>query len=448
MAENKELAAARRAAAALRHELAEERRNDERRAWERAQSVTSKKRWERTREELGWVRKKHPSRISDDEVAQKIIEEDERRGWRDERHEEERALRLERELGPYSPNSGHSFFRDLARVSVSKQSRSLAGGDVQTFNDIIPPQQGDGGLEDARKRLGSVEQRDVTSADPGVASFIPANAPNFVAAEFATALRDRAVLPELLNVRELPERGKQVDIPRFATGSVAGVQATEAAAPTQTDIDLDTASASKVTITGRQTFSLQAFSFADESFDQALAADLGAAIGAVLDQQILNGSGSSGQMRGLLNVVGVTSVAKTNGAPTAITNYAAIGDLVKQTSDAYGGMVDTLIMAPRRFSWITSKSAFVPDWLRTNVAVAGAMPENLGGGTNEDRVIAIPSREILLYVGRPRFQVLAEVLSGTLQVRIIALLYAALVGGRVPAAIGVLSGTELAAPTF
>jgi hypothetical protein len=167
--------------------------------------------------------------------------------------------------------------------------------------------------------------------------------------------------------------------------------------------------------------SMQAFEFADASFDQALAAELGAAIGAVLDQQILNGSGSSGQMRGLLNVSGITSVAKTNASPTAATNYAAISDLVKQTSDAYGGIVDSLLMAPRRFAFIESKLGHAPSWLRLRPAVAGAMPENLGGSSNEDRVIAIPAREIILHVNQPRFQVFAEVLGATLQIRVQAL---------------------------
>jgi HK97 family phage major capsid protein len=348
-----------------------------------------------------------------------------------------------RERPVYGDGSSRSWFHDFARTQIANQS-GLFGNEGEA-GDILPPAL-DGGLAEARTRV--AEYRDVTSADPGVASFLPTNAPNFIAEEFATALRDRSVLQDVITIRPLPERGSKVDVPRFATGAAAGVQASEAAAPTQTDIDLDTVSASKVTITGRQTLSLQAFSFADESFDRALAADLGAAVGAVLDQQILNGSGSSGQMRGLLNVSGVTSVTKTNASPTATTNYAAIGDLVKQTSDAYGGMVDTLLLAPRRFAWITSKLAFTPDWLRLQPAVAGAMPENLGGGTNEDRVIAIPRREIILHVGQPRFQVYAEVLSGNLQVRVQALLFAALVAGRKPAAIGVLSGTEVAAPTF
>jgi hypothetical protein len=53
-----------------------------------------------------------------------------------------------------------------------------------------------------------------------------------------------------------------------------------------------------------------------------------------------------------------------------------------------------------------------------------------------------------LFLGPIQFQVDASAPSNTLQVRIVAWAYAALVGARIPASIGKLTGTGLIAPTF
>jgi hypothetical protein len=275
---------------------------------------------------------------------------------------------------------------------------------------------------------------------------LPADAPNFVAEEFALSMRARGVMPSLNTVRPLPERGSKVDAPIFQTGPSAATQQ-DGGTVSETDFDGATATAPKVTITGQSDISLQGWAFAD-GLDAALAAELGSAVATQLDSQIVSGIGSAGQMRGLTQVVGITSVAKTNGAPTGTTNYKAISDLVNQTAVAYGTMPDTLLLHPRRFAFITGQLAFAPNWFGLRPAVVNSIPTALGSGTNEDRVIAIPSNEIILHAGQPRIRVLAEVLAGTLQVRVQPILFAALLSGRKPAAIGVLSGTEVAAPTF
>jgi HK97 family phage major capsid protein len=348
----------------------------------------------------------------------------------------------------YGDGSPFSYFRDLVRDQLASRTVVTSDGAAVTRGDPLPADERQGSLEDARARL-ATELRDVTSGDPGTAAFTPAHGPSYIGEEFATALRARGVMPSLIRVRPLPDEGKTVDVPRVQSGVSAGVQATEGVtAVSETDMDAELVSAAKVPISGQNDLSIQGYEFAGPEFDVALAAELGAAVAAALDSQIITGTGSSGQMRGLLNIVGLTSVAKTNATPTATTNYAAVGDLVNQTSVAYGGPLDTLLFHPRRRAFIESKLAFNPGWLGLTPAVVNSIPANLGGGTNEDRVIAIPGSEIILYAGQPRFQVRDEVLSGTLQVRIQSVLIAALVAGRKPAAIGVLSGTELATATF
>jgi HK97 family phage major capsid protein len=406
----------------------------------------SKRRWEEARERLAIKKHTVPGEISNDQVAEEIAFEEKLKDNRAQARQLVRARRADRERGPYYVGSRHSFFRDLARDQIARQTLLADDGAAVERGDPLPSEHG-GTLEDARARLATVsEQRDVTSGDPGAAAFTPAHGPSFVGEEFATALRARGVMPNILRVRPLPDGGKTVDVPRFQVGATASVQATEGPAVSETDIDGETYSALKVPISGQSDISIQGYEFAGPEFDAALAADLGAAVAAALESQIINGSGSSGQMTGLLNLTGRTAVSRAQASPTAATNYSGVGDLVSQTATAYGAPLDTLLLHPRRRAFIDSELGHAPNWLGLQVAVVNSIPTTIN--TNQDAPIVIPSQEIILYLGQPRFRVLGEVLSGTLQVRAQAVLTAALVAGRKPAAVGVSTGTEWAPPSF
>jgi hypothetical protein len=71
------------------------------------------------------------------------------------------------------------------------------------------------------------------------------------------------------------------------------------------------------------------------------------------------------------------------------------------------------------------------------------IPNNLGGGSNETRVILAAWDELFLFEGTVRTRVLQEVLSGTLQVRIQLYNYVANIPNRRPTAISVISGTGM-----
>jgi hypothetical protein len=77
----------------------------------------------------------------------------------------------------------------------------------------------------------------------------------------------------------------------------------------------------------------------------------------------------------------------------------------------------------------------------------GNIPANLGAGTNEDRVVTLRTSDVFLWEGSMRSRVLAEVLSGTLQVRLQVYNYAAFMPDRRPETISVISGTGLVAPS-
>jgi hypothetical protein len=316
--------------------------------------------------------------------------------------------------------------------------------------DMIPPRGIDIDPERAAARLaglGDVQRRDLTTSSGAGGSFVPPAAPQIIRDHFATALRAKGVLASVLTVEPLPQFGISVASPRLSTGTATLVQTGDNIAVQETDLVEANVSSPVITISGQQDLSNQLWD-RGEGLDVVLARDLGEDFGSKLDVQIVSGTGANGQVRGLLNIVGVTSVPKTNASPTGATNLAAIGDLVSQTATAYGSLPSHLFMHPRRFSFVVSKVGYNPRFPVDNVVTVPALPVTLGASTSEDRVIAVSADEIRLFAANPVFSAYPQVLSGNLTVRFTVHAYAALLAGRKPAGIGVLSGSEVAAPTF
>ena len=360
-----------------------------------------------------------------------------------ERVNERHGIQTSRGPSQYGVGSDHSFFADLMWS---------AGGEDQLRSVIPPPYIGSVG--EARKRLSALsEQRDISvTAGAGgdfALNFTPTAAPGFVGAAFAAAVREKAVVASLLHHEPLPSVGVKIETTRITTGTAAAVQTADNAAVTETDIVEALVTSNLATIVGMQDVSQQLLDRADpaSSIDLVLARDLGNALGAALDLQILYGTAASGQLRGLANVTGITSVTKTNGTPTGLTNLLGLGDLAAQTAAAYGQLPDTLLVAPRRLAYMRSKLANQIEWPATVVSTP-ALHLTDGASTNQDEAFAIVAGEIWLFGGEPRFRVMADPGSGTLTARFVADMYCGLLAHRMPAAIGRVSGTEFTAPVF
>jgi hypothetical protein len=363
------------------------------------------------------------------------------------------------ERSPYGPGSEYSYFRDLALVALNDgrrreaEARTGLPASGSFIGEVHPVH---GALEEAQRRLAIAverapherEYRDLTTGDPGGAGVIPTGAPVTVAEAFASALRAKAVLASVLRREPLPEAGMVVEAPRIATGVGVAVQASQLGGVQETDPDTDVVSSPVATIAGQVDLSRQLFDRALIDADRWIGQELGEAAAAVLDSQVMNGSGSSGQLRGLLNVSGVTTIARTQASPTAATNYSGLGDLYRATAEAYGGRPSAIVLAPRRFAFIEAELDRVPNYFDLEVVVSASVPVNLGGGSNEDRPIFLAADEIVLFLGEPRFSVFPEAGSVSATVRIRVHQFAALLAGRKPASIGVGTGTEWQTPTF
>jgi HK97 family phage major capsid protein len=352
-----------------------------------------------------------------------------------------------REESVYAPDSSYSYFADFVAVSLEDQNPARSERGERT---IAPPLSID--LDAARKRLATVqEQRDVSSGDPGAASFL---GPGYLGAEFNLAARAEASLANALGLRPLPPRSKRVDIPRLDTGASAAVQNPEGSAVSQTDVDSGSQAGNIATIAGRQTFSLQAFEWGDPAADEVIARELGRAIGQELDKQLVAGSNASGQTLGLANVTGIKTVTWTDASPTS---QEAVGQLWKSYNEIASlgqGVADPNryinVVHPRRLAWLyhnpQASQSIIPAVPGRLVASAG-LRTTLGGGT-EDEMYLILGDELPVYASPVRLLVDAESASSTMQVKLVAYQMVGTGFGRAPQAICRVSGTGLVAPAL
>jgi HK97 family phage major capsid protein len=327
-----------------------------------------------------------------------------------------------------------------------------------------------------RHNIFEMEKRAVSSATMG--GIIP---PAYLLDLYAKASRNGRVVCDQMNPQELPDVGMSLIVPRLTQGLAAGVQASENTAvstqdPTESDLSIPVR-----TIGGYSPISRQAIERAAYN-DTILFEDLIARYWAALDTQVINGSGSSGQILGLLQTSSIS--ASTASTATVAGVWPKIADVIQQVNVATGGIgftCDKIVMHPRRWGWLTAsldssnRPLLVPEGgsqgIGFNVIAVGQasgyggpvgrmhglpvfidanIPTNLGTNTNEDRILAFASGCNHLWE-RPNDPVTLsfEQQAGTsLQVQLVVYGYAAATWGRYPPSCGAVSGAGLVPPTF
>lgn len=322
-----------------------------------------------------------------------------------------------------------------------------------------------------KHQIHEVEKRAVTSTTVG--GIIP---PAYLVDLYAKASRNGRVFADQVNGQGLPDVGMSVIVPRLTTGLAAGVQATEnTAVTTQDPVEADLTIPVR-TIAGFSPVSRQAIERAAYS-DVILFEDLIARYWALLDTQTLSGSGSAGQMLGLLNTAGIAT--STAGTATVAGVWPKIADVIQQISTSMGGIgyvATKIFMHPRRWGFFEaaldtqnrplmtpsgpglnmmgdgseSGYGYVGQMHGLGVFIDANIPTNLGAATNEDRIIVIADPIVHLFERSEDPVTLSfEQQAGTsLQVQLVCYGYAAFTAGRYPGGAGVVSGAGLVPPTF
>ena len=223
---------------------------------------------------------------------------------------------------PYGPNSPHGYFADLIRLAAADAANQRWIDNAQRHmvgQEPGLPVFGQGTLDDARRRVLEGERRDVTSASGGAGFTTTA----WFGPLFDSAARAEGRIRDLVTVRDMPEKGMTVRVPRLTTGTDASVQAGENQAVTEDDPVSVAVDGEVITLAGMVDVSQELLERSGGLADEALGRDLAEELARVLDLQVIDGSGSAGQMTGLLQTSDITTTTYTEGSPTVAEWRAA-----------------------------------------------------------------------------------------------------------------------------
>lgn len=368
--------------------------------------------------------------------------------------------------------------RAIGNVVVTNEPSTYAeeNRSVSFFQDLYNMQfNGDIGATDRIRRHRQemeLENRDGTTAN--YAGLVVPQYLTDLAAELARAGRPFA---DQCTGLPLPDDGMTINISRVTTGSSAGAQAAENDAVSETDIDDTLLTADVRTIASGQQISRQAVE-RGTGIDSLIAADMMGAVATVLEDQVLHGSGSSGNLLGLSNISGTNSITWTDGSPTAAECYSKVVDGIQQINSNRFAGADLIVMHPRRLAWFQAETdssgrpLVVPtqnvpqNALGTGpvagygitgasiagipVVTSGKITTTSGSGGNEDMIFIVRRADMLLFeqAGQPAMVRMDQTAGLNLTVTLVAYQYACFIGGRYPASISKISGTGLVAPSF
>jgi len=348
------------------------------------------------------------------------------------------------------------------------------GGTESYFRDLARANAPGGGNDEARGRLQrhaqemQVELRtNMSTSDGAGGEFVP---PLWLIDQYLPLARAGRVTADLCNKQPLPSGTDSIKLPSVATGASTAEQ-TQNAAASNTDMTTSSVSADVTTLAGQQVFAMQLIDQSPINFDEVVFGDLLADLAKRLDIYVLNKASI-----GILNVSSINAVTYTDASPTVAELYPKVADGVQQIHTNRFLPPQAHVMHPRRWGWFlaaldsNNRPLVVPSENGPQNAFAGMsdvraegsvgtlqgipvyvdsnVPINLGGSTNEDRIITARFDDLYLYESMVKSRVLYETDANTLQVRLQVWEYAAFLGSRYPKSIAVVSGTGLATPSF
>lgn len=404
----------------------------------------------------------------------------------DEQARDEAANRLQREVhaGAKPPKYGEG----VGREERTYRPDNGVNGNPSFFRDFYASVERQN--SDARARLDRhmVEERaDAEKTGKqfraiGTGTVGGLVVPNYLTEEFAPILRNGRPLANACASKELPEEGMTVIVPRGSTGSSAAAQASQNAAVSNTDVNFNNDLTVNVqTYSGEQDVARQILERGTSGIDQLIYEDLVSAYGTALDVDIINGAGTSGTHKGVLNASGTNSVTFTSASPTVVLAWSKLAN-AKGLIGANRKMPANLwVMTTTRWAWfvaaldgnnrpllIDNPSAAINAMGVSNAENFGEgqlvgtlqgipvlcddnIPANLGAGTNQDDIICVRRQDLYLWEegdGMPRELRFEQTKGNNLTVVLVVYGYSAFTAERYAKAVSIVSGTGLVAPTF
>ena len=378
----------------------------------------------------------------------------------------------------------------------AKSARPTSEGGLSFFGDVIAMASGDFAARQRVERSqvevvreGEIRETHFTTRATSTGSLSGLVIPQYLIEEVALALRSGRPLANALRREQIPDEGMSLIIPQASTGVSAAVQASENSAVSSTDSNYAALTLPVSTIAGQAQMSRQSLDRGTPGLDQLIMTDLANAYAAQVEAAIVNGSGASGQVRGIMNTTGINLSSTYAAAATIPTFYTKMAGAVNAVSSSGAGITARLIaMAPRRWAWLlaatdTSGRPLVtptgngpynatgvnsmpgyysgdPNSMTSSTVVgqlhglpvitSTAIPTNVGGGSSEDVAFVLDTQASILFEdltndGAPRFLNFEQTLGNQMTTTLVAYSYIAFTAGRYPTSITKVGGVDTTA---
>lgn len=385
----------------------------------------------------------------------------------------------------YRQGGDHRYFQDLASQAVGMQGRNYWAASARLARhareveidardnpntrqaQILRDMEGRGGM-DEETRTGLT-----TSVGSG-GTLLP---PSYLLDMLIQYPRQSRVVADLIRKFDLPKGPMTIEIPKITGPTLVASQSTQNTAVTEQDITDAYITAPVNTLAGAQIISLQAVEQSAVPFDEIVAADLQMSLDLDIETQVVNGSGSSGQFTGIINVSGITTVTFTSGSPTGSLAWGFVGQAKAKVYDSLFRAANAIVMTPDRWAWFETQldsnnrplvlpnaNAFNPQASTTNTLVNGptpvgsmfglpvyvdaVIPANTGSGTNQDVILVLSLKDLYFWESAAVSRALPQTLGNQLSILLQTYMFGAFMGNRLPGAIAQIAGTGLTTPTF
>lgn len=359
-------------------------------------------------------------------------------------------------------SSSPSFFKDLAAFQLNTNIGTIT-------------------LSDARGRLAASQEtraNDMTTVAGAGGEFAP---PLWDIAEFIPLPRPARVTADLSVKATLPSGIASINLPKVSAGTTVAIQATQGTALSDTAMTTTSVSSGISTIGGKQIVAMQLLQQSGIPFDQVVLSDLLMAYDGQLDLQVLTGSGSSGQLRGLKNGASVGATTFTSASP-AVTSATSANSFYNKIISAMNSIYtarymppDAIVMHPQRWSWVLEgldsqvRPLVVPNGPMFNgvgtdngptaqgatgsllglpVYVDPNIPVNIGGSTNQDVVYVCRFADVYLWESPIQSASFDATYADQASILFRVLGYAAFISDRIGASVNAINGTGLVTPTL
>ena len=317
------------------------------------------------------------------------------------------------------------------------------------------------------------EYRDLSRTDGQGGYAVP---PAWLMNQYVELARPGRAFANLVQRQPLPGGTDSINIPKILTGTAVGVQTADNQLVTDVDLTDTFINAPVRTISGQQGVAIQLIDQSPIAFDDVIFRDLVAAHAASTDQQVLDGSGSAGQVLGVDFTPGIQTISVNSLNIQGI--YSAIANAIQLVHTKRFLPPEVIVMHPRRWGWLlslldtTNRPLFIPSanglfnaaGILTDVAsqqvvgqIAGlpvvtdpnistTSGSEYGTYGDEDAIYILRASDLILWEGSIRARVMPETKASNLTILLQVYSYLAFTAARYPQSVVAVTG--LGEPSF